>query len=120
MVAPQPATQDRGARLQAEASLIRRHVRGDDQLVVLDERGKALTTSELSVALGEWLQHPSRTVLAIGGHDGIDPALRSSARTVMSLSALTLPHALVQVLLLEQLYRAWSVLNNHPYHRDGE
>jgi 23S rRNA (pseudouridine1915-N3)-methyltransferase len=80
-------------------------------LIALDERGKAVTTQGLSVMLTEWMRDGSHPVFAIGGADG-------HSDEVVSLSALTLPHMLVRVLLAEQLYRAWSIIARHPYHRE--
>jgi 23S rRNA (pseudouridine1915-N3)-methyltransferase len=85
--------------------------------VVLDERGKDLTTMALSEHLTRW-QHAGRDVVFyIGSTDGLDPEFKKTADVAIRLSSLTLPHMMVRVLLAEQLYRAWSVLNNHPYHR---
>lgn len=86
-------------------------------LVALDEHGGGLTTRELARMLDTW-RHSGRDVaLVVGGADGLAPDILSRAETVLSLSRLTLPHALARVLLAEQLYRAWSLLANHPYHR---
>lgn len=86
-------------------------------LVALDERGSAWTSTQLAARLDDWRQRSGDVVLAIGGAAGHAPQLRTAAREVWSLSPLTLPHALVRVIVIEQLYRAWSILNNHPYHR---
>ena len=86
--------------------------------VVLDERGTALTTKALAQQLSQWQQGGDDVALIIGGPDGLDPALRQSAQQRIRLSDLTLPHAMASVLLLEQLYRAWSINANHPYHRE--
>jgi 23S rRNA (pseudouridine1915-N3)-methyltransferase len=87
-------------------------------LLALDERGKAVTTQGLSVMLSGWMRDGTHPVLAIGGADGLSEAVKARADKLISLSALTLPHALVRVLVAEQLYRAWSIIANHPYHRD--
>ncbi|HEX6720181.1 MAG TPA: 23S rRNA (pseudouridine(1915)-N(3))-methyltransferase RlmH [Burkholderiaceae bacterium] len=86
--------------------------------VALDERGARLTTQQLSDRLRAWRDDGRDVVLWIGGPDGLDPALRSGAEETLRLSDLTLPHALARVLLAEALYRAWSVLAGHPYHRE--
>jgi 23S rRNA (pseudouridine1915-N3)-methyltransferase len=87
-------------------------------LVALDERGKAVTTRGLSVMLTEWMRDASHPVFAIGGADGLADDVKERADKLVSLSALTLPHGLVRVVLAEQLYRAWSILASHPYHRE--
>ena len=86
--------------------------------VVLDERGTALTTLALAQRLKAWQEGGTDVALVIGGPDGTDPALRQAASERIRLSDLTLPHAFARVLLIEQLYRAWSVNANHPYHRE--
>lgn len=87
-------------------------------LLALDERGKAISTQGLSVLLAGWMREGSHPVFAIGGADGHSDAVRERADKLVSLSALTLPHGMVRVLLAEQLYRAWSILARHPYHRE--
>jgi 23S rRNA (pseudouridine1915-N3)-methyltransferase len=85
--------------------------------VALDERGRALATAPLAAQLGRWRDEGREVAFLIGGPDGLDPAVRQEADLVLALSALTLPHALARVVLAEQLYRAFSILHNHPYHR---
>lgn len=87
-------------------------------LLALDERGKAFSTQGLSVMLSEWMRDGTHPVFAIGGADGLDDAVKARADKLFSLSSLTLPHGMVRVLLAEQLYRAWSILARHPYHRE--
>jgi 23S rRNA (pseudouridine1915-N3)-methyltransferase len=91
---------------------------GDDYLVALDERGKSLTTLQIAKWLGERQQDGRNLTFVIGGPDGLGPAIVMKAGLRWSLSALTFPHAMVRVILAEQLYRAHSVLQNHPYHRE--
>ena len=86
--------------------------------VTLDERGTRLTTAQLAARLSAWRDDGRDVVLWIGGPDGLDAALRSSADESLRLSDLTLPHALARVLLAEALYRASSLLAGHPYHRE--
>ena len=86
-------------------------------LVVLDVVGKSISTMKLSAILEGWLQQAQDVSIVIGGPDGVSDELLSQASLKLSLSALTFPHPLVRVILLEQIYRAWSILNNHPYHR---
>jgi 23S rRNA (pseudouridine1915-N3)-methyltransferase len=86
-------------------------------VVALDVRGKAWSTETLADRLQDWLQGGRDVALLVGGPDGLDDTCLGRADLCWSLSALTLPHALVRVLLAEQLYRAWTVLQGHPYHR---
>lgn len=86
-------------------------------LVVLDVLGQSVTTMKLSSLLESWLQYGQDISIVIGGPDGVSDELLSAASLKISLSALTFPHTLARVILLEQIYRAWSILNNHPYHR---
>ena len=88
-----------------------------DFVVTLDERGRELTTRELASWLGERMQEGRDLAFVIGGPDGLSPAVRARGDLCLALSRLTLPHALARVLLAEQLYRAASILRNHPYHR---
>ena len=87
-------------------------------LVVLDERGKAPTSVELAQYMQRWQQDGEHVCFVIGGADGMTDALKQKARLMLRLSNLTLPHGMVRVLLTEQLYRAVSILQNHPYHRE--
>ncbi|MHB1230316.1 MAG: 23S rRNA (pseudouridine(1915)-N(3))-methyltransferase RlmH [Halothiobacillus sp.] len=86
--------------------------------IICDERGQPWTTAELSTQMADWMQSGRDVAVVVGGADGLTDQLRCSADRLWSLSKLTLPHPLVRVLLAEQLYRAWSLLNNHPYHRE--
>ena len=86
--------------------------------VVLDEHGTRLSTTALADRLRIWRGDGRDAALLIGGPDGLDPALKATADETMRLSDLTLPHAFARVLLAEALYRAWSVLEGHPYHRE--
>jgi 23S rRNA (pseudouridine1915-N3)-methyltransferase len=88
------------------------------QLVVLDERGKPWTTMQLSRQLENWMQQGQDIALIVGGPDGLDPSIMQQAQQQWSLSPLTLPHPMVRILLAEQLYRAWTILQGHPYHRE--
>jgi len=88
------------------------------RIVALDERGTNLTTVALAQKLQHWQLESDDVALVIGGPDGLDPAFKKSAHERIRLSDLTLPHAMVRVVLIEQLYRAWSINANHPYHRE--
>jgi 23S rRNA (pseudouridine1915-N3)-methyltransferase len=86
--------------------------------VILDERGTDLTTLALARRLEAWQGEGQDVALIVGGPDGLSREFKASAHEAIRLSSLTLPHALVRPLLAEALYRAWSVLKNHPYHRE--
>lgn len=104
--------------MAAERQRIEAAIPKGTHTVALDERGTALTTQALASRLGDWQGLGGDVALVIGGPDGLDPELRRSAHERIRLSDLTLPHAMVRVLLVEQLYRAWSVNAGHPYHRE--
>ncbi|RZI43682.1 23S rRNA (pseudouridine(1915)-N(3))-methyltransferase RlmH [Herbaspirillum sp. HC18] len=87
------------------------------RIIALDERGKDLTTVQLSQMLTQWQQDGRDVTFVIGGADGLDAGFKASADMLVRVSSLTLPHGMVRVLLAEQLYRAWSITQNHPYHR---
>ncbi len=86
--------------------------------VVLDERGDRVTTKQLAERLERWKGDGRDVAIFIGGPDGLHPDLKARADETLRLSDLTLPHAFVRVLLAEALYRAWSVMEGHPYHRE--
>ncbi len=116
-------TEPRGSKtletlLSAERERIEAAIPRGSRIVALDERGTTLTTKALAQRLNEWQLESDDVALVIGGPDGLDPAFRAAAHQRIRLSDLTLPHAMVRVLLIEQLYRAWSVNANHPYHRE--
>jgi len=104
--------------MQAERRRIEEAIPKGARIVVLDERGLRLSTMALADKLKTWQQSGDDLALVIGGPDGLDPAFRQAAQERIRLSDLTLPHALVRILLVEQLYRAWSINANHPYHRE--
>ncbi len=103
--------------LSAEAARIRGAVPNGSGLIALDERGKDWTTQQLADQMQRWRDAAEDVAFAIGGADGLDPGLKRDARMLVRLSSMTLPHALARVVLAEQLYRAWSMLAGHPYHR---
>jgi 23S rRNA (pseudouridine1915-N3)-methyltransferase len=104
--------------MAAEAVRIQKELDARDATTIaLDERGKALTTVQLSQWLQEWLASGRDVNLIIGGADGLHPPIKQAADKLLALSAMTMPHGMVRVLLAEQLYRALSILENHPYHR---
>ncbi|GAB3758183.1 23S rRNA (pseudouridine(1915)-N(3))-methyltransferase RlmH [Ramlibacter monticola] len=106
------------ALLAAERERIEAAIPKGARVVALDERGTALATMALAAKLKDWQLENDAVALVIGGPDGLDPAFRQAAHERIRLSDLTLPHAMVRVLLAEQLYRAWSINAGHPYHRE--
>ena len=106
------------ALLAAERDRIAAAIPQGARIVALDERGTALGTVALAQRLQQWQGSGDDVALVIGGPDGLDPAFKAAAHERIRLSDLTLPHAMVRVLLVEQLYRAWSINANHPYHRE--
>ena len=102
----------------AERQRIEAAIPRGTRIVALDERGTALSTQALATRLKDWQFGGSDVALLIGGPDGLDPELRTAAHERIRLSDMTLPHAMARVLLIEQLYRAWSINANHPYHRE--
>ncbi len=102
----------------AERQRIEAAIPRGTRIVVLDERGTHLTTQALASSLTRWQLGGGDVALVIGGPDGLEPEFRQAAHERIRLSDMTLPHAMVRVLLIEQLYRAWSINANHPYHRE--
>ena len=104
--------------LQVEQKRITYALPGGSSRVVMDERGTSFATRQLAARIARWREAGRDVAFIIGGADGTAPALREDADLLWSLSSLTLPHGLVRVVLAEQLYRAVSILGNHPYHRE--
>lgn len=103
---------------EAEAQRILAALPSDCLRIALDERGAAWTTRQLADRMAQWMQEGRDVAFIIGGADGLHDTVKRTAPQLLALSALTLPHAMVRVLLAEQLYRAHSLLHNHPYHRE--
>jgi 23S rRNA (pseudouridine1915-N3)-methyltransferase len=117
-VKPEPRSGAPVERLLAgEAERLRAAIPAGSVIVALDERGKDWSTRQLAEAIGKWRDASDPVSFVIGGPDGLAADFKRSARLLLRLSSLTLPHALARVLLVEQLYRAWSLLAGHPYHR---
>lgn len=89
----------------------------DDYVIALEVGGKPWDTVQLSNQVKDWMQEGRRIALLVGGPEGLSDACRARANQLWSLSSLTLPHPIVRIIVAEQIYRAWSLLNNHPYHR---
>lgn len=116
-------TEPRGSKslvtlLAAERARIEAAIPRDYTVVALDERGATLGTQKLAQRLQDWQVQSGQLAWVIGGPDGLDPDFKAAADERIRLSDLTLPHAMVRVLLIEQLYRAWSINARHPYHRE--
>ena len=114
---------DRASNKNAEAVMAQERTRIEavlpkgGRMIALDERGQDLTTMQMSQLLTQWQQQGGDVTFVIGGADGLDAELKKNADMLIRISSLTLPHGMVRVLLAEQLYRAWSITQNHPYHR---
>lgn len=106
-----------GAMLKAEGERLRASMPAGCQVVALDEHGQTLDSARLARQLAHWMQDGRDVCFVIGGADGLDVGIKRSAQLMLSLSAMTLPHQVARVILAEQLYRATSLLRNHPYHR---
>lgn len=118
-VKPEP----RGARTReqlqaAEKTRILEAAGAGVRLIALDEKGSDLTTQKFAEGLAAWMQDGRDTAFLIGGADGLDAELKQRAEATLRLSSLTLPHGMARLLLCEQLYRAVSLIRNHPYHRE--
>lgn len=118
-IKPEPRTSGKTASqmMLAEARRIEAAIPLGALRIALDERGKAITTVDLSRQLEDWRAGGRDIVFLIGGPDGLDSTLKQSSHGLLRLSSLTLPHPMVRVVLAEQLYRAWAIMTNHPYHR---
>ena len=103
--------------LIAESTRIKAALPSGCRIVVLDENGKQWSTARLADNITGWMNDGADTAFIIGGSDGLDQGIKKLANNIMALSAMTLPHGLVRVVLAEQLYRAISIIKHHPYHR---
>lgn len=110
-------TTDLKRAIQEEGERLLKAVPKNCDIIALDVKGKEHSTESLSTAMSHWLAEGRDIALLVGGADGLSTECLNSANSKWSLSKLTYPHPLVRVILAEQLYRAWSLLNNHPYHR---
>ena len=119
-IKPEPRSSGKSAEamMALEAARIDAQLPAGCRRVALDERGEAPTTRQLAERLAKWMAGGDQVAFIIGGPDGLDPRIKNSADETLRLSSLTLPHALVRVILAEALYRAASVIKGHPYHRD--
>jgi 23S rRNA (pseudouridine1915-N3)-methyltransferase len=104
--------------IEAEAQRILAALPQNCRRIALDERGVQPTTRQLAAQMQDWMREGRDIAFIIGGADGLHDSVKRAAQQSLALSSLTLPHALVRVLLAEQLYRAYSLMHNHPYHRE--
>ena len=104
---------------EKESEKIKAAIPNNCRLVVLDVKGKSWSTEQLATRMQDWMMGGQDVALVIGGPDGLSQDILSLAQEKWSLSALTFPHTLVRVILAEQIYRAYTVTENHPYHRAG-
>lgn len=118
-IKPEPRTASRPADqvMAIERQRIEAALPKQVYLIALDEHGADWTTVKLAAALPEWQRAGTDVAFVIGGADGLDPALKSRANLLLRLSSMTLPHGVARLILAEQLYRAWTINQNHPYHR---
>ena len=118
-IKPEPrGSKTREQLLSAEKTRLQNALPGYSRIIALDERGEDLTTVKLGQRLEVWMREGGNTAFLIGGADGLDDELKQKANGCIRLSSLTLPHAMARLILCEQLYRAVSLINNHPYHRE--
>lgn len=104
--------------IKEEGEHIQSAIPANSKVIVLDEKGKSFSSVQLSKKIENWLPMGQDITIVIGGADGVYPAIKQQADETWSLSSLTLPHALVRIVVVEQLYRGWSILKGHPYHRE--
>ena len=104
--------------MEAEAQRIRSALPAGVFCIALDEHGATFTTKQLAQQMQDWMQQGRDIAFIIGGADGLHASVKQQAQQLMALSTFTLPHGMVRVVLAEQLYRAHSLLHNHPYHRE--
>jgi 23S rRNA (pseudouridine1915-N3)-methyltransferase len=118
-IKPEPRTSGKTPKqmMLAEAQRIEAAIPEQTLRIALDEQGRDMTTQNFAAKLESWHQASQNIAIIIGGPDGLDSQYKESCDGLIRLSSMTLPHPMVRIVLVEQLYRAWSILNNHPYHR---
>lgn len=119
-IKPEPRTSGKTATqiMEAEAQRIKAVLPAAALCIALDERGATPTTKQLAQQMQDWMRQGRDVAFIIGGADGLHESIKQAAQELLALSAFTLPHGMVRVLLAEQLYRAHSLMHNHPYHRE--
>ncbi|MCG8377861.1 MAG: 23S rRNA (pseudouridine(1915)-N(3))-methyltransferase RlmH [Proteobacteria bacterium] len=103
---------------QKEQEKIEAKLSSNNIIIVLDEEGETISSQEFADKLKIWIDDNQHVSLIIGGADGLSNEIKNKASNIWSLSKMTLPHGLARVMLIEQIYRAWAITQNHPYHRE--
>ncbi|MBN2689827.1 MAG: 23S rRNA (pseudouridine(1915)-N(3))-methyltransferase RlmH [Gammaproteobacteria bacterium] len=103
---------------EQESTLIKNKIKNNSCIISLDEHGKQLTSMQLAKQIKIFTEQHHNICFIIGGAEGLDQAVLDGSKIILGLSNLTFPHQLVRVILAEQIYRSWTILQNHPYHRD--
>jgi len=101
-----------------EEKKINASIANNSLVIVLDEKGKSISSRELSIKLQTWIDNQQHVSILIGGTDGLSSSIKNKADVIWCLSKMTFPHSLVRIVIIEQIYRAWSIINRHPYHRE--
>ena len=101
-----------------EEEKINESIANNSFVIALDEKGKSKNSRELSIELQKWIDNQQHVSILIGGADGLSSSIKNKANEIWSLSEMTLPHSLVRIIIIEQIYRAWSIISRHPYHRE--
>ena len=117
-----PATRGKNINLEQlkkiEEEKINISIANNSLVIALDEKGKLKNSREISIELQTWIDNQQHVSILIGGADGLNSSIKNKADEIWSLSKMTLPHNLVRIIIIEQIYRAWSIINRHPYHRE--
>lgn len=103
--------------MEQEAKAILEKLSPSDYIIVLDPKGKLISTESLAEKIDCWQQYNPNIAIIIGGPDGIDINIKNMSKEKISLSKMTFPHPIVRVVLIEQIYRSWTILKRHPYHK---
>jgi len=103
--------------MEQEAKIILNKLNSNDHLVIFDVASKVISTEELADKMKNWKQKSPNVVILIGGPDGIDQSIKAIAKEKISISKMTFPHPIVRIIIAEQLYRAYTILEGHPYHK---
>lgn len=105
------------SKIKKEIKLIQSAIPKNNLVIALDEHGKLFSSKQLAIKIDNYMQQGQEISIIIGGADGLGDNFKKYVDEIWSLSKMTLPHALVKIIIIEQIYRAWTIINNHPYHR---